>query len=357
MPSMEQIKDFIVFIPCRSKLDLTDEYHDISSHPDSVGDSTFTCHMGKFDSLVILQGDCNAPATKMRAMNYLFREVKDLRIYLYNVLIANNTYAEHLTTSRQVLQMAKQNELWFNRHKCQFMPNKRAILRDYLTERGLEAYPDKVNTIEQFPKPDNSRQQQRFLGIVNYITQVCLELATAAVPLSEVQGSIKQWKWSHLHLHSFQTCKALIMSNKVVKPIDSNPGQRICLIRNSSNIELSGWIGQMQDDDMIRPGRFHSKKFNNAQMNYGITKKELLAIVDSVRNFRGVLEWHAVTILTDHQPLLAFISSLQTNPMIIRWQESLNQLDITMEHIDGEKNVIADALSRTHKECEEVAFV
>ena len=91
----------------------------------------------------------------------------------------------------------------------------------------------------------------------------------------------------------------------------------------------------MQDDGIIRPVRFHSKKFHNAQMNYGITKKELLAIVDSVRHFRGVLQGHPVTILTDHQPLVGFISSLQTNQMMIRWQESLCQLDITIEHKDG----------------------
>ena len=36
--------------------------------------------------------------------------------------------------------------------------------------------------------------------------------------------------------------------------------------------------------------------------------------------------------------------------MMIRWQESLSQLDITIDHIDGKKNVIADALSRTYKE-------
>ena len=130
----------------------------------------------------------------------------------------------------------------------------------------------------------------------------------------------------------------------------ADPDQRIYLICYSSNIGLSGWIGQMQNDGMIRPARFHCKKFNNSQMNYVITKKELLEILDTVRHFRGVLQGHPVIILTDHQPLVVFISSLQTNQIMIRWQERLSQLDITIEHIDGKKNVIADALSRTYKE-------
>ena len=114
--------------------------------------------MGKFDSLVMQQGDCNAPATMMRAMKYRFREVKDQMIYLDDILIANHTYEEHINTIRQVLQIAKQHKLCFDRHKCQFMPDKLAILGDYLTELVLEADPHNVNTIPQFPKPDNRRQ-------------------------------------------------------------------------------------------------------------------------------------------------------------------------------------------------------
>ena len=106
----------------------------------------------------------------------------------------------------------------------------------------------------------------------------------------------------------------------------------------------------MQDDGKIRPARFHSKKFNNAQMNYGITKKELLAVVDSVRHFSGVLQGHPVTVLTDHQALVNFMNSLQTNQMMIRWQERLGELDITIEHIDGKQSMIADTLSRAYKE-------
>ena len=106
----------------------------------------------------------------------------------------------------------------------------------------------------------------------------------------------------------------------------------------------------MRDDAIIRRVKFNSRKLNNVQMKYGITKKELLGIVASVRHFKGVLQGHSVTMLTGHQPLVAIMSSLQTNQVMSRWSESLSQLDITMEHIYGKKNVIADALSRTYEE-------
>ena len=74
----------------------------------------------------------------------------------------------------------------------------------------------------------------------------------------------------------------------------------------------------MQDDVMIRPARFHSKEFHNAQMYSENKKRESLAIVDYVRHFREALQGQPVTILSDHQPRVAFMSFLQSNQMISR---------------------------------------
>ena len=42
-------------------------------------------------------------------------------------------------------------------------------------------------------------------------------------------------------------------------------------------------------------------------------------MVDSVRHFGGVLQGRPVTIVTHNKPLTGFLTSLQTNPMLIRW--------------------------------------
>ena len=57
------------------------------------------------------QGDCNAPATMMRAMNFLFRNIKDLMIYLDDILIGTHTYEEYINTIRAVMEIAKHNKL------------------------------------------------------------------------------------------------------------------------------------------------------------------------------------------------------------------------------------------------------
>jgi len=74
MPSINKIIDWLASKNFKSKLDLTDIYYNIRHHPDSITHIIFLYHMGKSDSLVMQQGDCNTPATMMRVMNWLLRE-------------------------------------------------------------------------------------------------------------------------------------------------------------------------------------------------------------------------------------------------------------------------------------------
>ena len=165
--------------------------------------------------------------------------------------------------------------------------------------------------------------------MAHYLRQFCPQLGSAAALLTELPEATKHWKWTHLHDVSFAEVKALIMYKKLLKPINPDPSQRIYCICNSSDTGIVGWIGQKQGAGLIRPARFYGRKFNDSEMNYRVNKKELFAIGNCVRHFRLVLQEHPVTIVRDYRSLLGFMKFLQTNPMLIRRQESLNQPDIT----------------------------
>jgi len=97
---------------------------------------------------------------------------------------------------------------------------------------------------------------------------------------------------------------------------------------------------------VIRPAAFYLRCLNKSQTNYITTDKELLAIVDSLRHFRGELQGHKVIVLTDHKPLVTFMTTWQDKQMKVRWQQVMSEFDITIEHIEGKENFIADILSR-----------
>ena len=92
MPSMKEIINFVGSRPFRRKLDHAGGYQNLKIRPESVTDSSFCCHIAIYDCLVRQGFDCNTSATMMRAMHSLFVNIKDVIIYLYDILITNHNY-------------------------------------------------------------------------------------------------------------------------------------------------------------------------------------------------------------------------------------------------------------------------
>jgi len=131
-----------------------------------------------------------------------------------------------------------------------------------------------------------------------------------------------------------------------VGPLDYESTECIFLVTDASLIGTGVWVGQEPSVSEIRPAIFHSRKFNSAQLNYATFDKELVAIVDALKHFRPVLPRCRFTILTDHKLLVAFPKQTELLERQARWQNTINYLMCTIQHIDGYKNVIADAFSQ-----------
>ena len=140
LPNIKEIINWTAARKFRSKLDLTDRYHNIRIHPDSVKHSTIVIHMGLHDSLVMQQEDMNALAIIMRVMNNLLRNQLDriCKIYIDNIIIAIDTYGEYKKAVREVMKVLEKVGIWFNKDKCETLPKRLHILGHIMIEQGLE---------------------------------------------------------------------------------------------------------------------------------------------------------------------------------------------------------------------------
>ena len=59
----------------RSKIDLTDGYHNVRIETDSEKYTSFNTLFGTYRTRVMQQGDCNVPATFMKLINYIFSDM------------------------------------------------------------------------------------------------------------------------------------------------------------------------------------------------------------------------------------------------------------------------------------------
>ena len=98
----------------------------------------------------------------------------------------------------------------------------------------------------------------------------------------------------------------------------------------------------MQDN---KPIAFYSRKLNSAQLNYTTTERELLAIVETLKEFRNILLGQQIIVYTDHKNLTYKVFNTER---VMRWRLIVEEYGPELRYLQGHKNIVADALSRLH---------
>jgi len=94
-----------------------------------------------------------------------------------------------------------------------------------------------------------------------------------------------------------------------------------------------------------RPLAFFSRKLSVKQQKYSVTKIELLALVETLKKFKGMLWSQRIKVYTDHKNLTQDALRL-TSDCVYRWRLILEEYGPEIVYIKGIHNTIADAISR-----------
>ncbi len=91
---------------------------------------------------------------------------------------------------------------------------------------------------------------------------------------------------------------------------------------------------------------YASRTLSKAERNYCATRKELLAVVYSVEQFRPYLYGQEFRLRTDHGALQWLRTFRNPGGQLARWLEKLSEYQFRIEHRSGTRHTNADALSR-----------
>jgi hypothetical protein len=154
---------------------------------------------------------------------------------------------------------------------------------------------NKVQAIPAIKPPTGVRQLRHFLGMVQYYCDLQARWSNLLAPLTTLVGECGQtkstrakgtktvpWHWDKVHHRAFNHVETTIAKDVVLAYPDYSKVFKI--YTDASSKQLRAVI--TQDN---RPIAFFTWKLSNAQRKYSITKIELLAIVETLKVFKGML--------------------------------------------------------------------
>lgn len=347
LPQIDTILDAIQDAKYFSSLDLVSGYWQIPMDEKSVEKTAFRCQYGSYEFRVMPFGLTNAPSTFQALMNEIFEDCLNdfVVVYLDDILVFSRNREEHAKHLQIVLKRLKKRGLKVKKSKCKFFQKQLKFLGYEVSEKGVAVDEDKVKAILDIEQPKNLKELRSFLGSTNYYRKFIKEYALIASPLTELLKQTNPFIWSTACEDAFQKLKQSLIQPPVLATLD--PGKPFVVHTDASDVAVGAVLMQKHDEG-LRPLAYFSKKLGEREMNYPTHDKELLAIMHVLRVWKHYLLGVEFDLYTDCGALSVLSKPRsELNKRQLRSLETLEEFHgMTMHHIAGKENSVADALSR-----------
>ena len=196
-----------------------------------------------------------------------------------------------------------------NAPKSYFCQTECEYLGYVLTREGIKPQTKKVEAILALLPPTNVKGLRRFLGIVQYYRDIWEKRSDILAPLIDLVGEYGvakptkakgmknlPWHWDSVHQTAFDYIKATIARDVVLAY--PNFEEKFEIYADASLRQLGSVIVQGNI-----PIAFFSRKLSGTQQKYSVTELKLLSIVETLKEFKGMLWGQKIKVCTDHHNL------------------------------------------------------
>ena len=127
-----------------------------------------------------------------------------------------------------------------------------------------------------------------------------------------------------------------------------NPEAPTKIETDASKYVCSGILSQQCEDGKWRPVAYRSKTMQDAECNYDIHDKELLVVVQALKEWKRYTRGSPkpIQVFTDHKNLVTFMTTKELSERQGRWQEFLSQYNFRIIYRPGKEGRKPDALTR-----------
>ena len=183
----------------------------------------------------------------------------------------------------EVLSRPQSAGLKLKPSKCHFYCQQVQFLGHVISGNGIATDPEKIESVKKFATPMSVTDIRSFLGLCSYYRRFIKDFSKIAAPLSHLTRKDVPFHWGVKEQHGMDVLKTKLTS----APILSYPRDNDSFILDCDvcDFGIGGILSQVHDgSEKVRA--YGSKTLSKTEGRYCVTRKELLAIVYFVRNYK-----------------------------------------------------------------------
>jgi hypothetical protein len=270
-------------------------------------------------------------------------------IYVDDLLVASfGSRAEHEALLYKTFGLFAKHNIVFKISKTVLFKHELEFLGHVITQSGVKQQPGKVDAIRNWPALRSQDNVRSFLGLASYYRKFVNGFARISQPLSDLLRGPPSTFPATLPPdaeHAFSALKQALCSAPVLMFYDASRETQVWT--DASDYAIGGVLLQRDDKGEWRPVSYYSRRLLDSESKYSTYARELLAIRDCLLAFRWYLVGIRFVVKTDHSSLTWFLQQKELSGLQARWLSVFESFQLReIEYVPGEKNVLADALSR-----------
>jgi hypothetical protein len=236
---------------------------------------------------------------------------KIVEVFMDDFSVYGKTFVDCLANLDKVLTRCAEVDLVLNWERCNFMVKQGIVLGHVMSERGIEVDKAKVETVEQLPPPTDVKSLRSFLGHAGFYRRFIKDFSKITKPLMHLLQKDVAFDFDEKCLAAFRTLKSALVSARVIQPSDSSqPFEIMC----DASDYVVGAVLDQRKEGQVHAVYYASKTYNEAQLKYATTEKELLAVVFAFEKFRSYIVNSKVIVYTDHAAIKYLLDKKDAKP-------------------------------------------
>jgi len=300
LPNIDRLVDGATRNKVLSFLDAYSGYNQIPMAISDMHKTAFITNDANYFYRVMSFGLKNAGATYQRLMDKVFSHLvgQCVEVYVEDMVFKSPSYHQHAEDLSAVFSALRQYNLRLNLDKCVFGVDRGKFLGFMLTQRGIEANPEKCKAIIKMRSPATIKEVQRLIGRLTAISRFLPKLAEQTQPIVQLLKKSTRFTWTDDCEQIFQKLKTTLTS----PPILHKPDTHQPLLVYITTIDYTVNAALVQEIEGTQHlVYFVSRTLQDPETRYQMVEKLALSLVHAARRLRPHFQNHSIIVKIDYQ--------------------------------------------------------